>query len=49
MAYAGMSLLARGREPWTLNWTKKDHEYTAKKEDVGNMFKRKAKVIDYPK
>merc|ERR1712232_1141770 len=28
LAYGGASLLARGKEPWTLKWSKKDSEYT---------------------
>jgi len=29
LAYGGASLmLARGKEPWTFKWSKKDHEYT---------------------
>jgi electron-transferring-flavoprotein dehydrogenase len=29
MTYSGLSLLfTRGKEPWTLSWSKKDHEYT---------------------
>merc|ERR1712066_60453 len=28
LIYTFLSLLARGKEPWTFKWTKKDHEYT---------------------
>eukprot|EP00927_Polykrikos_kofoidii_P048701 TRINITY_DN42928_c0_g1_i1.p1 TRINITY_DN42928_c0_g1~~TRINITY_DN42928_c0_g1_i1.p1 ORF type:complete len:658 (+),score=100.75 TRINITY_DN42928_c0_g1_i1:89-1975(+) len=28
LAYSGASMMARGKEPWTFRWSKKDSEYT---------------------
>lgn len=41
MAYGYTSLLARGKEPWTFNWSKKDSEYTKPA--------AQCKRIEYPK
>merc|ERR1719230_2394092 len=41
LAYGGTSLLARGKEPWTFKWSKKDSEYTKPAADC--------KKIEYPK
>jgi len=44
MIYSGFSLLVtRGKEPWTLSWSKRDYEYTLPKSDV------RVKEIEYPK
>lgn len=41
LAYGGVSLLARGKEPWTFSWSKKDSEYTKPAASC--------KKIEYPK
>ena len=42
MSHGGFTLhLTRGKEPWTIKWSKKDWEYTKPKE--------KCKEIEYPK
>eukprot|EP00933_Yihiella_yeosuensis_P020971 TRINITY_DN16706_c2_g1_i2.p1 TRINITY_DN16706_c2_g1~~TRINITY_DN16706_c2_g1_i2.p1 ORF type:complete len:624 (+),score=133.82 TRINITY_DN16706_c2_g1_i2:88-1959(+) len=41
LAYGGASLLARGKEPWTFRWSKKDHEYTKPA--------AQCKKLEYPK
>merc|ERR1719373_910252 len=41
MAYGYTSLLARGKEPWTFSWSKKDSEYTKPA--------AQCKRIEYPK
>jgi electron-transferring-flavoprotein dehydrogenase len=40
-AYGATSLVARGKEPWTFRWEKKDHDYTKPAAD--------SKKIEYPK
>jgi len=41
LAYGGASLLARGQEPWTFRWSKRDSEYTKPASECNQ--------IDYPK
>jgi len=41
LAAGGASLFAKGKEPWTITWTKKDHEYTKPAADC--------KKLEYPK
>jgi len=41
LAVGGLSMLARGKEPWTFRWSKKDHEYTKPAAEC--------KKIEYPK
>jgi len=41
LAVGGMSMLARGKEPWTFRWSKKDSEYTKPA--------AQCKKLEYPK